>query len=41
MYKQASNKPYSIAAMIFLQKVADPVAKLQQLWDADVRRWQG
>ena len=41
MYKQASNKPYSIAAMIFLQKVADPVAKLQQLWDADTRRWQG
>lgn len=40
MYKQASNKPYSIASMIFLQKVTDPIAKLQQLWDADTRRWQ-
>jgi knotted carbamoyltransferase YgeW len=40
LYKQASNKPYAIAAMIFLAKQADPIAKLQQLWDADARRWQ-
>ena len=40
MYKQASNKPYSIASMIFLQKVKDPVAKLEQLWASDNRRWQ-
>ncbi len=32
MYKEASNKPYAIAAMIFLMKVADPASKLQQLW---------
>lgn len=40
LYKQASNKPYAIAAMIFLQKVKDPVAKLRQLWDRDQPRWQ-
>jgi knotted carbamoyltransferase YgeW len=39
LYQQASNKPYAIAAMIFLQKVKDPAAKLQQLWDADLPRW--
>ncbi len=39
LYKQASNKPYAIAAMIFLAKIADPAAKLQQLWDAAPARW--
>ncbi len=41
MYKQASNKPYSIAAMIFLQKVKDPIAKLNALYAGDTLRWQG
>ncbi len=40
LYKQASNKPYAIAAMIFLQKVKDPAAKLQELWDREQPRWQ-
>ncbi|HEX2704328.1 MAG TPA: knotted carbamoyltransferase YgeW [Candidatus Lustribacter sp.] len=40
LYKQASNKPYAIAAMIFLQKVKDPAAKLAQLWDREQPRWQ-
>jgi ornithine carbamoyltransferase len=40
MYKQASNKPYSIASMVFLQKVKNPVATLQQLWDREQPRWQ-
>ena len=40
LYQQASNKPYAIAAMIFLQKTKDPAAKLQELWDRDVPRWQ-
>ena len=31
LYKQASFKPYIIAAMIFLAKVKDPVAKLLEL----------
>ena len=31
LYKQASFKPYVIAAMIFLAKVKDPAAKLQEL----------
>jgi knotted carbamoyltransferase YgeW len=34
LYKQASYKPYIIAAMIFLAKVKDPVAALRAL-DAD------
>ncbi|HRC00053.1 MAG: knotted carbamoyltransferase YgeW [Candidatus Lutibacillus vidarii] len=41
MYKQASNKPYSIASMIFLQKVKDPIAKLEELWNRHQPRWQG
>ena len=41
LYQQASNKPYAIAAMIFLQKVKDPAAKLSELWDRDLPRWQG
>jgi ornithine carbamoyltransferase len=40
LYKQASNKPYAIAAMIFLQKVRNPAAKLEELWDRDQPRWQ-
>ena len=31
MYKEASYKPYAIAAMMFLQKVADPAATLKAL----------
>ena len=31
LYKQASFKPYIIAAMIFLAKVKDPAAKLLEL----------
>ncbi len=31
LYKQASYKPYIIAAMIFLAKVKDPAAKLKEL----------
>lgn len=31
LYKEASYKPYIIAAMIFLAKVKDPIAKLQQI----------
>ena len=31
LYKQASFKPYVIAAMIFLAKVKDPAAMLKQL----------
>ena len=30
-YYQASFKPPAIAAMIFLAKVADPIAKLEQI----------
>lgn len=33
LYKEASYKPYVIAAMIFLQKVANPVEKLNSLWE--------
>ena len=39
MYKEASYKPYAIAAMMFLQKVADPVATLKALEDAGTPRW--
>ena len=31
LYKQASFKPYIIAAMIFLAKIKDPQAALRQL----------
>jgi ornithine carbamoyltransferase len=31
LYKEASHKPYIIAAMIFLSKIAQPGAKFQQL----------
>ena len=40
LYQQAGNKPYAIAAMIFLQKVKNPAAKLHELWDRDLPRWQ-
>ena len=40
LYKQASFKPYIIAAMIFLQKVKDPAAKLEELWQRDLPRWR-
>ena len=33
LYLEASYKPYIIAAMIFMQKVKDPVATLQRLKD--------
>ena len=39
MYKEASNKPYAIAAMIFLMKVKDPTAKLNDLWNNGRARW--
>lgn len=39
LYKQASFKPYIIAAMIFLQKVKDPAAKLEELWQRNLPRW--
>jgi knotted carbamoyltransferase YgeW len=39
MYKEASNKPYAIAAMIFLQKIADPQSKLTELWASAPARW--
>lgn len=35
LYQEASFKPYIIAAMIFLQKVKDPKAKLEELWNRD------
>ncbi|MDY2777920.1 MAG: knotted carbamoyltransferase YgeW [Collinsella sp.] len=39
MYKEASYKPYAIAAMIFLQKVKDPVTTLRMLEAAGTPRW--
>ena len=38
LYKQASYKPYIIAAMIFLAKVKDPVGTLMALDQSDRRR---
>ena len=38
LYKQASFKPYIIAAMIFLAKVKDPSAKLKELEEKGKRR---
>ena len=37
LYKEASFKPYIIAAMIFLAKVIDPVAMLKKLNEGDER----
>ena len=39
LYKQASFKPYIIAAMIFLAKVKDPAAKLLELEQKSTPRW--
>ena len=39
LYKQASFKPYIIAAMIFLAKVKDPAAKLLELEKRNTLRW--
>ncbi len=39
MYKEASNKPYAIAAMIFLAKISDPQSKLAELWASAPARW--
>ncbi|MDD5845003.1 MAG: knotted carbamoyltransferase YgeW [Atopobiaceae bacterium] len=39
LYKEASYKPYAVAAMIFLQKVKDPVATLAALEAAAKPRW--
>ncbi len=41
LYKQASFKPYVIAAMIFLAKVKDPAAKLLELEANGTRRHNG
>ena len=38
LYKEASFKPYIIAAMIFLAKVKDPSAKLKELEEAAKKR---
>lgn len=39
LYKEASYKPYAIAAMIFLQKAKDPIATLKALEQGDTPRW--
>ena len=39
MYREASYKPYAIAAMMFLQKVADPAATLKALDERNTARW--
>ncbi len=41
LYKQASFKPYIIAAMIFLAKVKDPAAKLKELEERAQKRHNG
>ncbi|NCC66222.1 MAG: knotted carbamoyltransferase YgeW, partial [Spirochaetia bacterium] len=38
LYKEASYKPYIIAAMIFLAKFENPSAKLEELLEAAVKR---
>lgn len=41
LYQQASFKPYIIAAMMFLMKVKNPEAKLEQLWnESKMRLWK-
>ena len=40
LYKEASYKPYIIAAMIFLAKVKHPVEKLEALEKASKKRWR-
>ena len=39
LYKEASFKPYIIAAMIFLAKVKDPQATLKALEERGLARW--
>ena len=39
LYKEASFKPYIIAAMIFLAKVKDPQATLKALGERGLARW--
>ena len=39
LYKEASYKPYIIAAMIFLAKVKDPQATLMALEERGIARW--
>ena len=41
LYKQASFKPYIIAAMIFLAKVKNPQATLLKLEADAKKRWEG
>ncbi len=38
LYKQASYKPYVIAAMIFLSKIKDPASELTRLWEKGTLR---
>jgi knotted carbamoyltransferase YgeW len=38
LYKEASFKPYIIAAMIFLSKFEDPAAKLQEIMESAQKR---
>ena len=40
LYRQAGNKPYAIAAMVLLQRVADPEAVLRDLWNGARPRWR-
>lgn len=40
LYKEASYKPYIIAAMIFLARVKDPIATLNQLVEQNTKRFQ-
>ena len=39
LYKEASFKPYIIAAMIFLAKCKDPQATLKALEERGLARW--
>ena len=39
LYREASFKPYIIAAMIFLAKVKDPQATLKALEERGLARW--
>ena len=41
LYKEAGYKPYIIAAMIFLAKVKDPSALLQESLKDDIKRYRG
>jgi knotted carbamoyltransferase YgeW len=39
LYKEASHKPYIIAAMIFLSRIADPSAKFDEIIARETRRF--